>query len=77
MDTMWSGWLVGTFHGYKSGRVYMLSDGSKWKQEDFTDEPAYCDDPAARLHCNRKTGTIFLDVEGTTAMVRVRPSGLM
>jgi hypothetical protein len=75
MKTMWSGWVVGTFHGYKSERVYVLSDGSTWKQQDFTDEPAYCDDPAARLLCNRKTGTIFLDVEGTTSMVRVYRGG--
>ena len=45
MDIIWSGHLVGTFHGYKPGRVYELSDGSNWTQEDQTDEPVYRDDP--------------------------------
>ena len=71
MDTVWRGQLVGIFHGYKSGRVYLLSDGSRWRQEDLTDEPIYRDDPTARLLSNHSTGTMYLDVEGTSAMVRV------
>jgi hypothetical protein len=27
MDIIWSDHLVGTFHGYKPGRIYQLSDG--------------------------------------------------
>ena len=75
MDIIWSGHLVGTFHGYKPGRIYMLSDGSKWTQEDLTDEPVYRDDPTARLLSNRSIGAIYLDVEGTSAIVRVYRTG--
>ena len=75
MDIIWSGHLVGTFHGYKPGRVYELSDGSKWTQEDLTDEPVYRDDPTARLLSNRSNGAIYLDVEGTSAIVRVYRTG--
>ena len=71
MNTVWRGQLVGIFHGYKSGRIYVLSDGSRWRQDDLTDEPVYRDDPTARLLSNNSTGTIYLDVEGTSAMVRV------
>jgi hypothetical protein len=75
MNIIWSGHLVGTFHGYKPGRIYELSDGSKWTQEDLTDEPVYRDDPAARLLSNRSIGAIYLDVEGTSAIVRVYRTG--
>jgi hypothetical protein len=75
MDTVWCGRLVGTFHGYKGGRVYQLSDGSQWRQEDLTDEPLYRDYPVARLLSNSSTGTIYLDVEGTSAVVRVNQAG--
>jgi hypothetical protein len=84
MKIVWSGRLVGTFHGYKPGRTYELSDGSKRMQEDLTDEAVYRADPPARLPSNASVGSIYLDVEGTSAMVRVyrtgagrsRPSGL-
>jgi hypothetical protein len=49
METVWTGRLVGTFHGYKSARVYQLSDGSIRKQDDLADEPVYREYPAARL----------------------------
>lgn len=71
MDTIWEGRLVGTFYGYKGGRVYQLSDGSKWQQEDNTDEPVYREEPTARLLSKHDTNTVYLDVEGTSAMVRV------
>lgn len=71
MDTTWEGRLVGTFYGYKGGRVYQLSDGSKWQQEDNTDEPVYREEPTARLLSRHDTDTTYLDVEGTSAMVRV------
>ena len=48
MDIIWSGHLVGTFHGYKPGRIYVLSDGSEWTQEDLTDEPVYRGLPTSR-----------------------------
>ena len=75
MDIIWSGHLVGTFHGYKPGRVYELSDGSKWTQEDLTDEPVYRDEQTVRLLSNRSVGVIYLDVEGTSAIVRVYQTG--
>lgn len=63
--------MVGTFYGYKCGRVYLLSDGSKWFQDDLTDEPVYREEPTARLLSRHEVDTIYLDVEGTSAMVRV------
>jgi hypothetical protein len=71
MNIVWSGHLIGTFHGYKPGRVYELSDGSKWTQEDLTDEPVSQDDPTARLLFSGGSGAIYPDVEGTSAVVRV------
>jgi hypothetical protein len=75
MNIIWSGRLIGTFYGYKPGRIYELSDGSKLMQQDLTDEPAYRDDPTARLLSNRSIGVIYLDVEGTSAVVRVFRNG--
>jgi hypothetical protein len=75
MHMIWAGRLVGTFHGYKSGRVYALSDGTQWQQTDLTDEPEYRCDPTTRLLSNR-AGSIYLDVEGTCAMVRVNQAGI-
>jgi hypothetical protein len=75
MDMIWTGRLLGTFHGYKYGRVFLLSDGSKWQQQDFTDEPVYREDPSGRLLSDSGTGTIYLDVEGTSAVVRVNRAG--
>jgi hypothetical protein len=70
MDIIWSGRLIGTFYGYTPGRIYKLSDGSKWTQADLTDEPACRDDPTASLVANG-SGAIYLDVEGTFAVVQV------
>jgi hypothetical protein len=71
MNTIWSGRLFGTFFGYKPGRTYELSDCSNWTQSDLTDEPACQNDPAVRLLSNGNIGVIYLDVEGTSAVVRV------
>jgi hypothetical protein len=73
MNIIWSGRLIGTFYGYKPGRIYELSDGCKWTQADLTDEPAYRDAPTARLVASG-SGAIYLDVEGTCAMVSVHQS---
>jgi hypothetical protein len=67
MNIIWSGRLVGSFHGYKPGRIYELSDGSKWTQEDLTDEPVYREDPTARLLSNGSIASIYRD-EGTWAV---------
>jgi hypothetical protein len=75
MTTIWSGRLVGTFLGYKSGLTYELSDGSKWMQEDRTDEPVYRENPTARLLHDGASYT-YLDVQGTSAIVRVVPLGI-
>ena len=71
MDTIWIGHVVETFHGYRPGRTYELSNGTKWLQQDLTDEPVYGGDPNAKLICEPGTGTIYLDVRGTSAIVRV------
>ncbi|MDG3002247.1 hypothetical protein [Paludisphaera mucosa] len=76
METIWEGRLVGAFHGYKGGRVFELSDGSKWEQQDGTDEPVYRHSPTARLARFPASPAVYLDVEGTSAMVRVvKPGG--
>ena len=75
MDKIWQGRLVGTFYGYKGGRVYQLSDGSRWQQEDLTDEPVYREEPTAKLIMKQDTDTVYLDVEGTSSRVRVLPQG--
>jgi hypothetical protein len=71
MDTIWTGHLIGTFYGYAAGRTFELSDGSKWKQDDITGEPAYNEGPTVRLLTKRGSGVIYLSVEDATAMVRV------
>lgn len=75
MDTTWTGRLVGSFCGYAYGRVYTLDDGSKWQQDDRTDEPACREDPTARLLFRPDTGELFLDVEGTSSRVRITRCG--
>jgi len=75
MDTIWTGRLVGAFCGYGYGRIYLLSDGSRWQQGDRTDEPVCREDPEARLLFNRDTGETFLDVSGTSAIVHVSRCG--
>ncbi len=75
MDTIWTGRLVGEFLGYRYGAVYLLSDGSRWQQDDRTDEPAYREDPAARLLLKPDTGETFLDVSGTSSRVHVSRCG--
>ena len=75
MDTIWVGHLIGTFHGYRPGRTYELSDGTKWHQQDLTDEPVYGEDPNAKLLSDPDTGIVYLDVRGTSAIVRVFQAG--
>ncbi len=74
MTTTWIGRVVGTFLGYKGGRGYDLSDGTSWYQDDHTDEPVYRENPTAKL-LSDGMGHTYLDVEGTSARVRVMPVG--
>ncbi|MDR3620679.1 MAG: hypothetical protein P4L85_15105 [Paludisphaera borealis] len=67
--------MVGEFWGYKGGRVYQLDDGSRWRQEDWTEEPVYRQEPTARLIHRHDVNMNYLDVEGTSAMVRVSKCG--
>ncbi len=65
-----------TFHSYRPGRTYPnLSDGTKWHQQYLTDEPMYGEDPNAKLLSDAGTGIVFLDVQGTSAIVRVFQAG--
>src|SRR3954464_11223835 len=73
MRVIWEGHLAGEFHGYKGGRVYELSDGSRWCQQSNTDEPVYRERPKARLLQEASIGKTWLDVEGTSAIVWVEP----
>jgi len=73
METMWEGRIAGVFDGYRGGCAYELSDGSRWRQEDRTDEYVYRERPAARLLRDRGTGMTYLDVEGTSGVVLVVP----
>lgn len=77
MKLSWSGSIDGTFHGYKPGRIYTLSDGSTWKQEGGLAEYVYREGPGARLYKD-DTGRTFLDVEGTSSVVPVvRSAGIV
>jgi hypothetical protein len=75
MTTIWVGHLIGTFHGYSPGRTYELSDGTKWHQQDLTDEPVYGEDPNAKLLSDPDTVSVYIDVRGTSATVRVFQAG--
>lgn len=75
MKLSWSGTIDGTFRGYKPGQVYILSDGSTWRQQGGPAEYVYRESPGARL-LRDDTGRTFLDVEGTSSVVPVvRPAG--
>jgi hypothetical protein len=75
MRTIWRGRVRGRFDGTHVGSVYVLSDGSWWRQEDYTDEGVDRKrNPKARLR-RGDDGRIFLDVEGTALMVWVVPVG--
>jgi hypothetical protein len=76
-ETEWVGRIAGVFEGYRSGRVFQLSDGRRWRQESQSSEYAYRESPAARLLWNRSTGMRFLDVEGTSGVVNVVPDSGM
>ncbi|WP_406700156.1 hypothetical protein V5E97_15120 [Singulisphaera sp. Ch08] len=77
METDWEGRIAGRFRGYQGGRVYDLSDGSRWRQEDRTAEYVYRVKPKAKLIWNQSIGRMFLDVEGTSATVWVTKDGGM
>ena len=73
METEWEGHITGLFEGYHGGRVYELSDGKRWRQEDRTSEFVYREAPRARLLWCQSTGTRYLDVAGTSGVARVVP----
>jgi hypothetical protein len=77
METTWEGRIAGVFEGYQGGRVHELSDGSRWRQEDRTDEYVYRERPKARLLRDKGTGVTYLDVEGTSGVVLVVPDSGM
>ncbi|WP_406699716.1 hypothetical protein V5E97_12740 [Singulisphaera sp. Ch08] len=41
METIWEGHIAGRFEGYEGGRIYELTDGSRWRQVDRTKEHVY------------------------------------
>jgi hypothetical protein len=73
MRVIREGHLSGDFHGYKGGRVYELSGGSRWCQQDNTDEPVYRERPKARLLEEAAIGKTWRDVDGTSAIVWDEP----
>jgi len=77
MDTEWEGRIVGIFEGYASGRVFELSDGSRWRQEDRRAEYVYREEPRAKLLWNQNIGKLYLDVDGTSGVVVVVPESGM
>jgi hypothetical protein len=75
MKTIWRGRVRGEFHGSLIHRVYVLSDGSWWRQEDSTSEIVRRrTDPKAKLLAG-DDGRIFLDVECAALSVWVVPVG--
>ena len=73
MDTTWEGRIAGIFEGYAGGRVYELSDGTRWRQEDRAAEYVYRENARATLRWEQSIGCWWLDVEGTSGVVRVMP----
>ena len=73
MTVSWEGRIAGEFHGYAYGAVHELSDGSRWRQRGKAAEPVYRERPAAKLLRDPSSGRMFLDVEGTGAVVEVVP----
>lgn len=63
--------MIGEFLGYSPGRVFELSNGEKWQQEDHTDEPCWQDPPKAWLYWSQSLGSWHLDIKVTSATVRV------
>lgn len=77
MEITCEGWVAGHIEGYRGGRVYELSDGSCWRQEDRTSEYIYRERPKARLLRDPGIGLTYLDVEGTSGVVHVVPDSGM
>jgi hypothetical protein len=76
METRFEGHIDGVFEGYEGGRVHVLSDGSRWRQDDTVKEYVYRERPRAKLLWEQSLGQWFLDVEGTSHTVSVvRDSG--
>jgi hypothetical protein len=75
MNRDWEGHVVGTFEGYQGGRVYPLSDGSRWRQFCRTSEYVYRERPRARLIWEQRIGAWWLDVDGTSHTVHVERVG--
>lgn len=73
MDTVWQVVLAGTFYGFKPDRVFELSDGSRWRQEDGIDVPSYSEWPPVKLLTKPVSGVIHMAVGEATAMMRVVP----
>jgi hypothetical protein len=71
METARNGCIDGVFEGYACGRVHVLSDGSRWRQEDRTTEYVYRERPEAKPLWNQSTCRMYLDVEGTSSVVLV------
>ena len=72
METEWEGHIAGLFAGYRGGRVYELSDGRLWRQEDRMAEYVYREAPRARLVWCQSTGTRYLAAEGTSNVFEVK-----
>ena len=66
METKWEGTIPGIFEGYAPCRLYTLSDGSVWRQEQDLREHCYREDPKCRLLWSQGFGRWHLDVEGTS-----------
>jgi hypothetical protein len=75
MKTVWRGRVQGKFIGSLGGSVYVLSDGSWWRQQDYTSEFITSKkNPKARLLAD-DDGRTFLDVAGMSLSVWVVPAG--
>ena len=71
MLTVWEGRIVGTFEGYENGRVFELSDGSRWKQEDRNPRIHLSGRTKSQTAPRSRESWTYLDVEGTSAVVMV------
>jgi hypothetical protein len=71
METIWEGRIAGVFEGYRNGRTYELSDGSRRRQEDRREEYVHREQPKAKLLRDQSINARRLDVEGTSSVVIV------
>ena len=74
-ETEWEGQIVGPFEGYDGGRVYELTNGTRWRQDDRTEEHVYRKRAKAKPLWEQSTGTRRYLGCGRNVRLRARGRG--